>query len=457
VAALGDAEDELLRIARDLHADDHVPRVQLHAAHAVRDPPHRPHVGLLEADALAFAGGEEDLALAVAELGLDQLVALVHAHGDDAPGPRVREVAHHALLDGASAGDHDDELVLALEILDRQHGAHFLALLQRDQTVHRFALAGRAGVGNLVDLEPVDAAGVGEHQDVAVGRGDEQVLDEILVARPRALAPAPAPALGAVGRDRRALQITGVGDGDGDRLLLDQILEHDFRGSVLNLRAARVFVAAEVLADILQFVGDHAAQLLVAGQNRLELRDAELDLGQLVEDLLPLQPGEAVQLQVEDRLRLLFAERELLHQPLARLLRAGGGADELDDRVEVVQGDPVPLQNMLALARLAQLEGRAPADHVHPVVEKALDGLDQAHLARLAVGHRQQDHAEAGLQVGVLVQLVEDQLGLLAALQLQHDAHAVAVALVADVADALDPLLLHQLGDAFDQPGLVDL
>ena len=47
--------------------------------------------------------------------------------------------------------------------------------------------------------------------------------------------------------------------------------------------------------------------------------------------------------------------------------------------------------------------------------------------------------------------------GDLAALELDHDAHAVAVGLVAQVGDALDLLLAHQLGDALDQPRLVDL
>ena len=42
-------------------------------------------------------------------------------------------------------------------------------------------------------------------------------------------------------------------------------------------------------------------------------------------------------------------------------------------------------------------------------------------------------------------------------LEVDDDAHAVAVGLVADVGDALDALLAHQLGDLLDQLGLVDL
>ena len=47
--------------------------------------------------------------------------------------------------------------------------------------------------------------------------------------------------------------------------------------------------------------------------------------------------------------------------------------------------------------------------------------------------------------------------GDLVALELDHDAHAVAVGLVAQVGDALDRLLAHQLGDLLDQPRLVHL
>ena len=43
------------------------------------------------------------------------------------------------------------------------------------------------------------------------------------------------------------------------------------------------------------------------------------------------------------------------------------------------------------------------------------------------------------------------------ALELDEDAHAVAVGLVAQVADALDPLVLDQLGDLLEQARLVDL
>ena len=53
--------------------------------------------------------------------------------------------------------------------------------------------------------------------------------------------------------------------------------------------------------------------------------------------------------------------------------------------------------------------------------------------------HGQEDHAEGFLHAGVLVELVENDFMLLgAALELDDDAHAVAVGLVADVGDVVD-------------------
>ena len=53
--------------------------------------------------------------------------------------------------------------------------------------------------------------------------------------------------------------------------------------------------------------------------------------------------------------------------------------------------------------------------------------------------------------VRVLVQLVQHHARDRVALQLDDDAHAVAVGLVAQVADALELLVAHQLGDVLDQ------
>ncbi len=65
----------------------------------------------------------------------------------------------------------------------------------------------------------------------------------------------------------------------------------------------------------------------------------------------------------------------------------------------------------------------------------------------LPADDREDVHAERALQRGQLVELVEHDLRERVALELDDDAHAVAIGLVAQVADALEPLLAHELGD----------
>ncbi len=91
------------------------------------------------------------------------------------------------------------------------------------------------------------------------------------------------------------------------------------------------------------------------------------------------------------------------------------------------------------------------------MINEMLDGLDQPHFLGLSIGHRQENHAEAFLHGGVLEELVEHDLRFGAALEFDHDAHAVAVALVADVGNVVDDFVVDQLRDALDQARLVYL
>jgi hypothetical protein len=177
----------------------------------------------------------------------------------------------------------------------------------------------------------------------------------------------------------------------------------------------------------------------------------------LLEDLVALHVGEALEAHVEDRLRLHLAEAELAHQAVARGGRVGGGADEGDDGVEVVERDLEALEDVQALLRLAQLEDRAPGDDFLAMLDEDQQRVAQREQLRPAADDRQHVDAERVLQLAHLEELVLHDLGNGVALELDDDAHAVAIRLVAQVRDALEALLGHQLGDALDEARLVHL
>ena len=93
---------------------------------------------------------------------------------------------------------------------------------------------------NLVDLHLIDLAVVGEDHQISVRRGDEKMLDEILVLRRRAQTAFAAASLTRICRDRRALDVAGFGYRDRDVFVGDQVFDGELDAGVDDLRAARV-------------------------------------------------------------------------------------------------------------------------------------------------------------------------------------------------------------------------
>ncbi len=96
-------------------------------------------------------------------------------------------------------------------------------------------------------------------------------------------------------------------------------------------------------------------------------------------------------------------------------------------------------------------------DDLAAVLEEDLERVPQVQQLRPPVDDREHVDAERLLQRRVLVELVQQHLGDGVALEIDDDAHALAIGLVAEVGDAVELALVHQLGDALDQAGLVHL
>src|ERR1700674_3086867 len=196
-----------LGLDRGRHADDVIFLAEIHAAHAGSVASHRTHVVLVKANRLSIVRREEYDLVAVSQRGRDQFGALFNVDGDDAALHHVREVFHRSLLHRAIMRGKEYIPALFFQIPHREHGAYRFARLQADQVADVLPFAGSRDVGNLIKLQPVHAPRVGEDQNVSVGRGDEQMLNEILVARLHARAPSAAAPLHAVGRNRCAFHV----------------------------------------------------------------------------------------------------------------------------------------------------------------------------------------------------------------------------------------------------------
>ena len=311
------------------------------------------------------------------------------------------------------------------------------------------------GLRQLVCLRAVDPPLVGEEQQPVVGGRDEKPLDDVILLQAGTLHPPAAAALRAVEIGLGALGVAAARHRDDDILLGDEVL-----GAHVALEGhdAGTPLVAVALDDLAELLADDPPLPGRVGQNRLQVSDLALLLVELVEDALALQGGKPAQLHVEDRNGLQLVDVEQRHQIAARGLRAGAVANQRDDVVKAVQRLAERAQDVCPLLGPAQLEAGAAHDHVDLVRDVVADELLEPQRARHPVDDREHVAAEGVLQLGVLVEVVQHDLGDRVALE--HDDQPLPeplAALVADIGDATDLAVPHKVGDRLGEVVGVDL
>jgi hypothetical protein len=223
---------------------------------------------------------------------------------------------------------HEDE-VLGIELAHRQDDVDLLAVGQREHVDDRLAARVARALRHLIDLEPVQPAAVREAQDVVVRVGDEQRVDPVVFLGRRRLLAAPAALLRAVLGNRLALHVAGVRQRHHHVLRRDQVLGIEFGRVQLDLRAALV---AE-FGRIAQLVGDDRRDALRAGQDVEQVGDQAHHVAVLLDDLVLLQAGQALQAHLQDFLRLPSDRR---YRPSAACRTAGRPSGRYDARPPAV-------------------------------------------------------------------------------------------------------------------------
>ena len=317
------------------------------------------------------------------------------------------------------------------------------------------AAGGAARLRQLVGLEAVDAAEVGEEQDPVVGGADEEVLHHVVLLQLGAAHALAAAFLALVGVDLGALGVAGGGDGDHHVFAGDEVFFGDVAGRGDDAGAALIAI---LIDDLLELVADNCTLALRLGQDVLVVRDLFFDGGQVVDNLLALQGGQAAQLHGQDLVGLDLVDVEQVDQAGAGVVHSRRAADQGDDLVQHVQRLDQAAEDVGALFGLVQAVLGAADDDFDLVLDVEAQHLVQAQGARDAVDNAQHVGGEVRLQRRVLVQVVQHHARHRVALECDHDAHAHAVGgLVLDLGDAHHLAGGDLLGDVVDEVVRVDL
>src|SRR6267142_1102070 len=180
-APLGDGQD-LRPLLHDLGRDDGIVVLDVDPAHPARAAAPREDLLFREPNDHPELRGDHHLAGPVRAAGADHLVALLEVHGLNAADPNVGVGFQLGLLDLTTARGEQD-VNAGPEIPHGHAGRYPFALTQGEQIDHGLALGGPAAFGDLVHLQPMDSPEVGEEEQVGMRRGDEEVLDDVLLLR----------------------------------------------------------------------------------------------------------------------------------------------------------------------------------------------------------------------------------------------------------------------------------
>ena len=335
-----------------------------------------------------------------------------------------------------------------------EHGLYALARLHLNDVDDVHTLGGLAAFRDLIALLAVDLAGVGKEQNIVVGRRGEHVHHRVLLTGGDALLAHAALTLSGVFGHRRALDVAVLRQGEDALLLLDQVLDVQLVLHILDLGLA---VVAELVGNGGQLLLEDGLHQSLVAEDTQEVGDLLLQLLVLGLELLPVKTLQRLQAHIQNGLGLHVVQPEALHQVLLGVVVAA--ADDLDDLVDVVLGDQQALQQVGALLGLFQVEAGPADDDLLLEFQVLVDDVPQGQYFRLPLVFHKRQHIDGkgGLQLGLGKQTVQHHLGIGVALELDHDTHTVAVGLVPDVGDTLQPLVLHLVGNGLDEHPLVHL
>ena len=251
---------------------------------------------------------------------------------------------------------------------------------------------------------------------------------------------------------RHTLDVAELGHRDDAILLRDEILNINLAGYSADLGASGIGVFVAYLKslglDYLESFGLAAEYLVI-------FLYLFTEGGYLVLDLCAFHVGELSEPHGDYRLSLSVVQTESLAQSsLGRRLILRLPYDSYD-LVDEVDGYLQTLEDVHPLLGLFEVKDSSALDDALLMLYVALEHFFEREYLRLAADYRQHDSAEGRLQLGHHEQMVEHHLRRSLALYIYLDMHTVAVGVILDVRDALQPLVLDEGRDVFYQSRLV--
>ena len=255
-----------------------------------------------------------------------------------------------------------------------------------------------------------------------------------------------------VGIGGLTFDIAGAGHRDNAGVAFDEVFQYDlvFRRDDLGSALIGVFAL-----DFQHLILDDPVDTPFIGQNFAQFLDERFFFFQLIHDLDAFQSCQFTERHIDDRLRLHVSKAEAFHQCCLRIGDGLVGTDDADDLVDVLDGDHLTLENVSAGKCPIKVELHAAFDDGLLVRDIVVQNFRQGKALRLSVDKRDHIDGKRILQLGVFIELIEDDLTVGIAAVVDDNLHTGAAGFVSDVRDTLDTLFLDKICHTLNKHRLV--
>ena len=347
--------------------------IEAHTANTGRGTAHGADLVLIEANGTAISVGENQLVVTIGQANIYYLISFYDIDGNHTIGTWTGVSLQASLLHGTILGSEDyivavDELCV-IQSLQSEECIHLVIALYVEEVLDGTTLRVAVALWNLVALQPVAAALLGEEQHGLVHGGWIDILGEVLVASAGTLGTNAAASLLTEFRQWSTLDVTQVTHGDNHWIVWIEILWVELVVVWLNHGAARVTI---LLLHLVELILHYLLAKLRVVQYLVQVVDGLHQLVEFIVQLLQAKTCELAQSHIHNGLTLQFIQVETLLQVALSVGWSLAGTDDVNHLVDIVAGDNQTLENMSTLLRLLQFKLGATDSNIVTMVYKVL-------------------------------------------------------------------------------------
>ena len=442
---------QIISLGVELHAHHLIVIHEIDSSHSHGYSSRHPHIRLLKANALAEFCNQNNIFGIIGKFHLDELVVIPQDNGCQAGLPYILIVCNGRFFHNSLFGRHKQEMVFLI-FLNGDHRGNFFSRLQMQQVDNGGSPGCPAGFRNLIDFKPVHLSRVGKEHEIMMGSGHQQLFNVIILNGLHSLDSLASTALAAEIVHGHSLDVSQLGHSNDHVLPGDQILHGKVKFIVSDGSSSVIPV---FVGNCQNLFSDDSQQSLPVRQDLPVFLDPDLQFMELGFQLGPFQTCESPQTHIHNGLSLGIGKSEFPDEIFFCLLGVGGSPDDLDDSVDMIQSFQQTLQNMRPLLRFVEVVSGSSCHHIFLMPQIQLQHIQKIQNFRLLIHQSQHNHPEGILQLGMLVELIQDHIGVGVPAQLDTDAHTLPVGMIVNGGNSVDLLFSHQLRHFFNQAGFI--